>query len=224
MKTVYFLRHGETTGNRGLKHQFPETPLSEYGLVQASKAGEHFANIPIEVILASPFMRAQQTAHAVAERTNVPIETTDLFAELRRPHALWGMHWLHPRSLLTMARIYLNADKPAWRYSDEENLEEFHARARRALECLADRPERVILVVTHRGFMANLVERMRRDGMDTVAQYRRALWKNVLIPNCAYVTARWVPEGEGGETLDGTWTVKRGVTKPEGVQSRFGLG
>ncbi len=224
MKTIYFLRHGETPGNRAFIHQYPETPLSERGMTQARVVGEHFKDIPLEVLIASPYLRTQQTAEAISERTNVSVETCDLFTELRRPRSLWGENWLHPRSLWTMSQIYIHADEPEWRHSDEENLEEFHTRARRALEYLADRPEEHILVVTHRGFIATMQERMKRDGLDTVAQYRRALWKNLLIPNCSYITATWVPEGVGGDTLDGTWSVKEGVTQPEGVRSRFGLG
>ncbi len=224
MKTIYFLRHGETTGNRGLKHQFPETPLSEQGRMQAGAAAEHFKDLGIEAIIASPYLRASETAETVSQRIGVPVEYSELFTELRRPRALWGMSWAHPRSLHTMARIYLHAKDTEWRDSDEENLEEFHARARRSLEYLADRAEERMLVVTHRGFMAALQERMKRDGLDTVAQYRRALWKNLMIPNCSYLTATWEPGGPSDETLDGMWSVKGGATLPKGVHSRFGLG
>ncbi len=224
MKTIYFLRHGETPGNRGFVHQYPETPLSEQGRMQARAAAEHFSKLPIDRIIASPYQRALETAQTVSQRIGVEVEYSELFMELRRPRALWGMHWLHPRSLFTMARIYLHARELEWRDSDEENLEEFHARARRALEHLAGRPEERLLVVTHRGFIAALEERMKRDGLDTVAQYRRALWKNLLIPNCSYLTATWDPGGTYGETLDGTWSVQAGVVTPEGVRGRFGLG
>ena len=225
MKTVYFLRHGETEGNRSWVHQYPETMLSECGKTQAAAAAEHLNATPLDLIVASPFTRAVQTAEAVrAHKPHAPVEYSDLFAELRRPHEIWGKSWFAPHSLSVMLQLYRNASRENWHYSDEENLEEFHARARRALEYLAHRPEERVLVVTHRGFMATLAERMKRDGMDSVAQYRRALWKNLTIGNCCYLTATWTPEGKNGETLDGTWSLQNGTTCPPGVHSRFGLG
>jgi broad specificity phosphatase PhoE len=152
------------------------------------------------------------------------VETNPLFAELRRPRVLWGKHWFSLRSLWIMARLYLFAGKEHWHYSDEENLEEFHARARRALEYLTDRPEKRILVITHRGFMAALAERIRRDGMDTTEQYRRALWKTLAIGNCCYLTAQWTSEGKNGDTLDGTWTLTDRPTCPAGGRYDLGLG
>ncbi|MBP9759957.1 MAG: histidine phosphatase family protein [Candidatus Pacebacteria bacterium] len=216
-KTVYFLRHGQTEGNARSVHQYPETMLSDKGREQVRLAGEHFKDIPLDLIIASPFERTRETASAVlAHKEGVPIEYSALFEELRRPREIWGKGWFSPKPLWIMAMLYMNARKENWHYSDEENLEEFHARARRALEYLADRPEERILVVTHRGLMANLIERIKHDGMDTIAQYRRALWKNLTIGNCCYLTATWTPEGENGSTLDGTWTVQNDTTCPAG--------
>jgi broad specificity phosphatase PhoE len=224
MKTVYFIRHGQTELNRAFVHQYPDTLLSKKGEAQAKIVGEHFKNIDVDVILASPLERAQQTAQAIAGPKGMQIETCNLFAELRRPRVLWGKSWLSLRSIWVMASLYLFAGKEGWHYTDEENLEEFHARARRALEYLADRPEERILVVTHRGFMAALAERINKDGMDTTEQYRRALWKTLAIGNGCYLTAQWTPEGENGATLDGTWTLKGKATCPAGGRYDLGLG
>lgn len=218
------MRHGETAGNRSFRHQYPETPLSPYGRAQAEKAGTHFVPIPLDVIIASPLARTTETAQVIAKQTGTPLELSDLFVELRRPRILWGKSWFSFETIRIFSMIYMNARKTQWHFSDEENLEEFHARTRRALEFLADRPEKNILVVTHRGFMAGLRERIKYDGMDNVAQYRRALWKNLTIPNCSYLTATWDPRGEYGETLDGTWNMQNGVVRPPGVKSRIGLG
>jgi broad specificity phosphatase PhoE len=211
MKKVYFLRHGQTDLNKTWLHQYPDTQLSERGMEQAETAGEYFKNVKLDLIVYSPLLRTEQTAKALTEHHTCKTESNALFEELRRPRALWGMHWLHPRSLGVMGTLYFRAGEEGWHYSDEENLQEFHARARRALEWLAARPEEKILVVTHKGFMANMAERMRRDGLDTTAQYRRALWKNFAIGNCCYISATWTPEGESRDTLTGTWSVEPGV-------------
>lgn len=214
MKTVYFLRHGQTRLNRTWVHQFPDTRLSDKGRAQAAEVAEHFKNKKIDVIITSNLTRAEETAATIAQKNGAPFETSDLFVELRRPRSLWGISWAHPRSLWIMGCLYLNAAKEKWHHSDEENLEEFRARARRALELLADRPEQNILVVTHRGFIATLRERMMRDGLGTVGQYRRALWKNLEIGNCCYLTTSWIETGESDTSLDGTWTVDPKITCP----------
>jgi len=214
MKTVYFLRHGETAASRAWVHQDDAASLSARGKAQAAAAAEAFRSIPLDRIIASPYERTKETARIVATAIGLPVEHNDLFKELRHPRELTGQSWLSPRSLFIMGQLYLHAGREQWHFSDEENLEEFHARARRALEYLADQPEERMLVVTHRGFIANLMERMKRDGMDTVTQYRRTLWKNLLIGNCCYVTATWTPDGEYGDTLDGTWALAQKITCP----------
>ena len=72
--------------------------------------------------------------------------------------------------------------------------------------------EENILVVTHRGLMANMISRIKGDGLDTIKQNRIGLWKNLEIKNCCYLTASWSEEGEWGETLNGTWTLEKEST------------
>ena len=213
MKTVYFVRHGQTQLNKKWVHQYPETLLSDKGKQQAQNAAEHFKDKTVDLIIYSPLLRTKQTAEAIAQYHDCHMIMSSLFVELRRPKALWGTSWGSPVSFWIMGMLYLNAGKENWHYSDEENLEEFHARARRALEFLADRDEKNILVVTHRGFMAGLINRIRHDGMDSIRQYRRALWKNLAIPNCGYIQATWSEAGDNGNTLDGTWTTSGQIAK-----------
>jgi len=214
MKTIYFLRHGQTELNRSWLHQYPETMLSAKGIEQAKTVAHALKDVQFDLVISSTLLRAVQTAQEVMAYQNCTYKQSDLFIELRRPHELWGVHWAHPRSLYIMGLLYMRAKKENWHFSDEENLEEFHARARRVLEYLADRPEKTILVVTHRGFMAALRERMLRDGLDTVAQYRRSLWKNLSIKNCCYMKTTWTTEGSNGNTLDGTWSVEKDIVCP----------
>jgi broad specificity phosphatase PhoE len=215
-KNVYFLRHGQTVLNRKNKHQFPETLLSEKGRAQAHAIALKLKEIPIDVIVCSSYERTRETAQIILDTigSTVLIEYNDLFVELRNPRTLWGTSWFTPKSLWIMGMIYLMAGKENWHYSDEENLEEFHTRSRRALEYLSDRSEKNILVVSHRGFIVNLMSSMKSDGMNTVQQFRKTLIKNISIKNCCFISTVWSPNGEYGETLDGTWEVKKGTTCP----------
>lgn len=214
-KIVYFLRHGETAGNKSWRHQHNEMVLSATGRSQATEIADALSGKGIEHIITSPLARTRETATIVSALLGVgSIEESALFEELRRPSELINTSWFSLTSLYAMGMLYFKAGTPLWHYSDEENLSEFRDRTFAALEMLAARPEQTILVVTHRGLMSALEERMKRDGKGTVGQYRRALWKNLRINNCCFLTAHWSPEGENGETLTGTWTVEPSITCP----------
>jgi ribonuclease H / adenosylcobalamin/alpha-ribazole phosphatase len=76
------LRHGETplSGEKRFAG-IGDIPLTETGLGQARAAGAALAGRGIEVIVASPLKRTQQTAEAVAEAVGVPIALEEGFRE-----------------------------------------------------------------------------------------------------------------------------------------------
>ena len=215
MKTIYFLRHGQTDLNKKSVHQSPSTPLSERGREQAHAIAEKIKELPIDVIVTSPYERTYETAEIVNKMNAVPLQTYERFTELRKPSELEGTSWFSPKSLWVMGQLYFRVYNKKWHYSDEENLSEFQQRAFNALQCLANRPEQNILVVTHRGLMANLQSCMKNDGLTSVGRYRRALWKNMEIGNCCLFKTSWSADGEYGDTLDGTWDVETGYTCPD---------
>jgi probable phosphoglycerate mutase len=214
MKNVYFLRHGETELNKKMVHQFPNTPLSKKGKAQARSIAEKLKNIHIDVILVSPYERTMQTAEIINRMLGVPLETNELLIELRRPTQLHGVSWFSPKSLWIMSQQYLRASNKEWHYSDEESLSEFHSRAFSALQCISNRPEENILVVTHRGIMASMMRSIKSDGTESISQNKKGLWKNLEIGNGCFITTTWTKEGEWGETLNGTWMLKKGYTCP----------
>lgn len=215
MKNVYFLRHGQTNLNRQHLHQYAETGLSEKGRLQAQTIAKKLKDIKIDVIISSSLARTKETADIVAQEVGLPVEVNDLFVELRRPSDLWGTSWYSPKSIWIMGNLYFRVYDKDWHYSNEENLEEFHERAKQALNYIAGRSEENILVVTHRGLMANMDSKIRRDGLDSIAQFRRALWKNFKMGNCCVLPTTWSPEGEWGDTLNGTWTLNGDMLCPE---------
>jgi probable phosphoglycerate mutase len=67
-KELWLIRHGESTANAGLAHpDGVETPLTEKGRRQAQQVADAFTTAP-DLIVSSPFLRAQQTAEATIER------------------------------------------------------------------------------------------------------------------------------------------------------------
>ena len=74
---IIFIRHGRTESNVNhlLDTAFPGAPLDEVGLEQAATLPERLAHEPIEVVMTSDIVRAQQTAEPLARALGVPLIT-----------------------------------------------------------------------------------------------------------------------------------------------------
>ena len=73
---LYVARHGETPWNaEGKICGRTDLPLTERGQAQARALAERMAEAAIDRIIASPMIRAQQTAAAVSERLGIPVQT-----------------------------------------------------------------------------------------------------------------------------------------------------
>jgi len=83
-QTLWLIRHGQSAGNVArdaaeagglavidLSWRDIDVPLSELGIAQSEAVGDWFARLPLherpEVILCSPYVRAQQTAKLISE-------------------------------------------------------------------------------------------------------------------------------------------------------------
>lgn len=157
MKTIYFVRHGESDANVGLA-QGPLSPLTERGRSQARFMAERAGNLKIEAIIASTMTRAQQTAGIIAEHIGKDsVDSTDLLVECRRTSYHDGKSKHDPESIRIDKEISEHFTEAEYRYSDEENFDDLKKRAGEALAYLESRPEKHLLVVTHGYFMRVLV-------------------------------------------------------------------
>ncbi|MEQ9122057.1 MAG: histidine phosphatase family protein [Alphaproteobacteria bacterium] len=104
----YFVRHGQTAGNFSGIVQVPTIPLDETGEAQARAAGALLASHPIDLVVASPFKRAYDTACAVAgdrQMTVNPNLAERLFGELMGTPSI-ELDWTKsPRGGETMAEF-----------------------------------------------------------------------------------------------------------------------
>ncbi|MEK7604298.1 MAG: histidine phosphatase family protein [Patescibacteria group bacterium] len=153
MKTIYFIRHGESEGNTGPTRQGKMTSLSDRGRAQAATMAKRCATLPIDLLVASSMTRAQETATIIAAKIGKEPLSSELFGERRRPSAQIGQPKHSPEALAIDKEIIRNFGVPGWRHSDEENFEDLRTRAQEALEFLAQRPEENIAVITHGFFM-----------------------------------------------------------------------
>jgi broad specificity phosphatase PhoE len=85
VKHLYFCRHGQSELNKaGMRAGQTETPLTEEGRLQAKQAGEAAEFLHVDYIISSPYSRALDTAHIIADVIGYPsdkIELNALFIE-----------------------------------------------------------------------------------------------------------------------------------------------
>lgn len=80
--TVWLIRHGEPDGMESRCYGRCDIGLSEKGFRQARLLAGRLAREPLAHIYSSPLRRAIQTAEAIAEHHQLPIEPVDAFVEI----------------------------------------------------------------------------------------------------------------------------------------------
>jgi broad specificity phosphatase PhoE len=157
MKKLYLVRHGESEGNAGLFKQDSTSPLSKNGEKQIESVTERFKNILIDKIIASPQVRAKQTAEAIYKILNKSIEFSDLLIERKIPSLLIGKLRNDPVCEETDEQIYSHFHDIEWKHSDEENFSDLKKRAIKLFKYIDTLKEENILLVTHGVFMKMVV-------------------------------------------------------------------
>ena len=169
-KTIYFVRHGESAANVGNgTFQGPDTPITEHGLKQARLVAQRAAQLPIEMIVSSPWGRARATAEEVVRATGLSLDFSDLLTEHLKPGMLHGQSFEDP----ALKSLYDSWSETLFQpgipqIADGESFDTITERADSALAMLAARPESHILAVTHGFFLRVLLARVvlgeRLDG------------------------------------------------------------
>jgi broad specificity phosphatase PhoE len=160
MKTVYFVRHGQSEANVAPVFQEPDSPLSAEGRMQAEKIAERASKLAFDGFISSPFARAKATAEAITAKTGIQPEYNDLFVERLKPTSING----RPYSDSIAGKIWEKWNEslfnPELKVEDGENYADLVRRADDALEYLARRKEENMLVVTHGYILRTMVARV----------------------------------------------------------------
>ena len=137
---LILLRHGRTEANaQGLLQGRIDPGLDELGRRQARAAAEHLGSV--DRVIASPLVRAQQTAQAFGAE----IETDERFIEL--DYGAWEGKPVRDVPAETWAHWRTDLD---FRPPDGETLNELGGRVRAGLESLASAAaEQTIVIVSH---------------------------------------------------------------------------
>jgi broad specificity phosphatase PhoE len=174
-KTLYLIRHGETTSNREDRVQGWSEPLTPLGRAQARKLGERLAATrdlnPIKVIYTSRMVRAKMTAMGVAEKLNpgcdtsnpwdlpVPIIASEHLHERLHPSYIHGLLTSDPVAKSALENMRNNFHNPSFDYADGETYNQLIDRADRALDEIFADPNEHIAIVSHGVFLSAFVNR-----------------------------------------------------------------
>jgi broad specificity phosphatase PhoE len=189
-KLIYFVRHGESANNAAGVRQGSTGGLSDKGKQQAAFVGERLQHVSIDVILASPYDRAQETAAIINDTLGKSVESNELLIERKNPSEIIGKDAESEEVKKIMDVVDKSFHDENFRYSDEENFSDLKARARKLLELLAERKENRILCVSHRIFLKMIFSYMEQgEGLD--AHEFAVLDYNTKIENTAITITQY---------------------------------
>jgi len=155
---VYFVRHGQSEGNKKQVHQGEDVPLSEKGGHQAKALAKRLKNHDIHVIYSSPYLRAKQTAKIISNELDLPIEYWEQLKELRRPSEIEGLSYTDPKAIEIKDTIKKKQIIPDWKYSDDESFDDLVARAKAVESHIFEHhKEQNVLCISHIQIMIMIV-------------------------------------------------------------------
>ena len=147
------LRHGESVGNAEARWQGQaDYPLTETGRAQAHALADYWLarEVTFNLILASPQIRARDTAQIIAQALNIPIETDPILRE----------RYIGSAAGLTYEELIQQFPRPEFRTpydaigaDDGEGDWALFLRAGQALRGILSRPPARYLVVSHGGLL-----------------------------------------------------------------------
>ena len=150
--TLILLRHGESTGNaNGLYQGQADFPLSEKGQEQARLLAEYWRNqqVHFDLAIASPLLRASQTAEIVTAALGVPLELEPDWME-RNNGRMNGLGLAEVQKYAPLGKFTSVYDPIG---ETGESQWELYLRACRAVHKLMQHPPGSYLVVSHGGLL-----------------------------------------------------------------------
>ena len=153
---IYFTRHGESVANVADRAMQPRPEnadrLSDRGWEQARTVGRRLEGEGIELVLASHYRRAQETARAISEVLGgLPVQTDEDLHEVRQSDAYYAAA---PDYRDTGTISWMPRSEPDFAEPGAESFSELVGRVRRVQDRLIPlAAERRVLAVSHWGFL-----------------------------------------------------------------------
>lgn len=173
-KTVYFIRHGESEGNKNRIAQSITTPLSDLGIEQAYQAKSYINKLNIDTYITSNMTRAKHTGEIVffdALSGEVgKIQENDLFREYGMPTSIQGLSADSEeyKQVLKFWEDHKYDDTVI--FEDEESSSIFRKRLVDAATFLEKVAGQTVAVVTHGYFLRNLLAFILLDGKGSIQE------------------------------------------------------
>jgi broad specificity phosphatase PhoE len=152
---IYFTRHGESVANVADREGRPRPKdsdrLSDRGWEQAREVGRRLRGEGIEVILASHYKRAQETAQAIAESVGVDVEVDPDLHEVRQSDQFYASS---PDFGESANAFWMPTAERDFAQPGAESFDDLVARVGRVQERLAGfAADQRVLAVSHWGFL-----------------------------------------------------------------------
>jgi broad specificity phosphatase PhoE len=198
MRTIWFIRHGESEANAGKRTADPASiGLTEKGCEQAERIAQAFAEAP-SLIVTSPYVRTRQTAMPTLLR----------FPEVC--HEQWPVHEFTYLSPITVANTTLQERRPKvdafWQCRDRFYVDGVGAESFAGfMERVGDVMERVrgyercfIAVFSHEQFIRGVLWLLLSGSMEELADMRkfRRFLTAFSMPNGSILKVQ-LRDGEG---------------------------
>ena len=174
--TLHLVRHGETAWNAERRFQTPDVPLSNAGRAQAAAVAETLAGHNAEMIVASDYARADETARIIGGRLGLPVVHEQALRE-RNFGVMRGR--LYAEYGETRIRDVFR-DWHACIDEGESWADVYHRISELVARLRATPPAREIIAVTHGGTMNIALHCLRGDAASAFAAER--------LENCALRT------------------------------------
>ena len=137
MTRIYLVRHAQSEGNLYRRaHGRYDSLVTPQGYAQLEALKRRFADIPVDVVYASPLFRTRTTAAAICGPKHIPMYTLDDLMEIGCgpwEDRTWGDIRYHDRAQL----INFNQHIERWHVEGAETPEHVRERMLRALDTIA---------------------------------------------------------------------------------------
>jgi 2,3-bisphosphoglycerate-dependent phosphoglycerate mutase len=165
-RRLFLVRHCESTGQDAF------APLTAVGQTQAVRLADHLETLGVELLVSSPYTRAQQSIAPLAQRLGLPVEIDARLAE--RVLSIAPLtHWSE-----AVRQTFEDLDL-AWPGGESSRIAMMRGRA--AVDALLTRPVRVAVVVTHGNLMTLILRSFE-------AQFGFETWERLSNPDVYCVT------------------------------------
>lgn len=222
---LYFARHAQSMGNIAADNGC-DPPLTELGRTQASLLGERLSVLHFDAIIASPLIRAVETANAVAKRQPGGAAPVELLPDLMEcgtppsfvPQPLEALRRICPTACAyTIPTPAGGGESLPEEYGDAANT---LARAYRVIGYLRRRfsGSESILIVTHGTFLTSLISAALRFSLPEHFNYSH---DNTGLSLVRYLIDNGSPHTKLGFLNDVAHLYRAGLT--EGVPLEHAL-